>query len=953
MIKVENVSMKFRMNNDNVNSLKEFVIAAARHKLKYKDFWVFQDVSFEVKKGEVVGIIGRNGAGKSTLLKIISGILAPTSGRVELGGRVVPMLELGSGFDFELTGRENIFLNGAILGCSEQFLMDKYEEILSFSELGDFIETPIRNYSSGMMMRLAFSIATIVQPEILIVDEILAVGDEAFQKKSRRKMLELMGGGTTVLFVSHSIAQIREMCGRTVWLENGKVRMQGETKYVCDKYQEYMNPVEEDFSRRQKVSDVLRNMSDVLFIYGDGKNAYEWRVACQREQLVAGAVPTNEVYDGETELDMAGLYRMFICVGCRNTYRMREFLSYAARLHKSILFDFSYCHDEIQKDESQKDERKTDESDEQKSLLEYVRDSQNGILVSDYELEQKYKKQGYHTFLNPLCVQEELLRYAAWAVYDREVLPFVNKAELSEEELVNYNRALKKHRQHLEDGKRIVFFLDNPADEKSEVENKLSGLIREIRQKQKLAIRIKNGQEWKSKQKLDMIRNYSEADIILFTDYRMDGQKEKMQDWLLQHWIYASLVKVPCFLLTKKKREYMFLEAGRNLWAGNDKKEFHKFVLDENLQKQIAENAYQDVLEHCCSVRTGDALAQFVRKQMNVNAAMLVSDLSMGDAGWIACHHAALLKKQGYDVLMLTTGQCSGNVLFDGVDLPVISRDTVYSYRYFDIMAAFDWQSAQWIQDYTNVGKRYYIVRRFETDDYPPGSIMRLKANQMYTPHVDMEFVTASAWCQAYLLEKYGRRARLVREGTAYEALGADGNKFQNRKFKILVPAIHSMETIRMRLITRIVGLLDEHRYEICGCFYYSMRGSGKEGSTEHKEYFCKSQQDVWEMYRQCEILLLTCKKEVFQIPVLDMMAAGGIVIAVRSDENPRYLRNGINCLLYTSDDAQEAVDDIYRISEDEAYREYLISNAKKTAAEYDWEQIDPEVINLYTKAGE
>ncbi|MDY6298761.1 MAG: ABC transporter ATP-binding protein, partial [Selenomonadaceae bacterium] len=210
MIKVQNISMKFRMNGDNIQSLKELTIAFLKRKIKYNDFWVFRNVSFEVKKGEVVGIIGRNGAGKSTMLKIISGILTPTEGKVTLNGKVVPMLELGSGFDFELTGRENIFLNGSILGYSEEFLKEKYDEIVEFSELGDFIETPIRNYSSGMMMRLAFSIATIVQPEILIVDEILAVGDEAFQRKSKRKMLELMGGGTTVLFVSHSIEQIRE-----------------------------------------------------------------------------------------------------------------------------------------------------------------------------------------------------------------------------------------------------------------------------------------------------------------------------------------------------------------------------------------------------------------------------------------------------------------------------------------------------------------------------------------------------------------------------------------------------------------------------------------------------------------------------------------------------------------------------------------------------------------------
>ena len=229
MIKVEHVSMKFRMANDKVMSLKEFLVAVLKRRLTYEEFQVLDDVSFEVKKGEVVGIIGKNGAGKSTLLKIIAGVMKPTSGKVTANGNIVPMLELGSGFDPELNGRENIFLNGAILGYSQEFLQEKYDEILEFSELGQFIDMPIRNYSSGMMMRLAFSIATVVQPEILIVDEILAVGDEGFQNKSKARMMELMSGGTTVLFVSHSLQQIEEMCDRVVWLDNHKIKMIGET----------------------------------------------------------------------------------------------------------------------------------------------------------------------------------------------------------------------------------------------------------------------------------------------------------------------------------------------------------------------------------------------------------------------------------------------------------------------------------------------------------------------------------------------------------------------------------------------------------------------------------------------------------------------------------------------------------------------------------------------------
>ena len=237
MVEVNDVSMHFRMPGDRINSLQEYTVQLLSRKLKYNEFIALDHVSFTVNKGEVVGLIGHNGAGKSTILKVISGILKPTSGTVETNGNIVPMLELGSGFDMELTGRENIFLNGAILGYSEEFLLEKYQEIVDFSELGQFINIPIRNYSSGMLARLAFSVAAVVEPEILIVDEVLSVGDSSFQEKSKNRMLELMGGGTTVLFVSHSIQQIRDMCDRVVWLDQGKVKMIGSAEEVCDAYE--------------------------------------------------------------------------------------------------------------------------------------------------------------------------------------------------------------------------------------------------------------------------------------------------------------------------------------------------------------------------------------------------------------------------------------------------------------------------------------------------------------------------------------------------------------------------------------------------------------------------------------------------------------------------------------------------------------------------------------------
>ena len=204
---------------------------------KYGDFTSVENINFNIKEGDIVGLLGPNGAGKSTLLKVISGIMKPTKGTCTNDGNIVPMLELGSGFDYELSGRENIFLNGAILGYSEEFLNKRYDEILEFSELRDFIEVPLRNYSSGMVMRLAFSVAAVISPEILIVDEILSVGDAQFQEKSRKRMREMMGGGTTVLFVSHEMEQIRNMCSKVVWLEHGRVKAFGKTQEICDRYE--------------------------------------------------------------------------------------------------------------------------------------------------------------------------------------------------------------------------------------------------------------------------------------------------------------------------------------------------------------------------------------------------------------------------------------------------------------------------------------------------------------------------------------------------------------------------------------------------------------------------------------------------------------------------------------------------------------------------------------------
>lgn len=241
IITARDISMSFDIDLNKTTSWKEWFVTLLKGKRKHERFYALKDVSFDVKRGEIVGIIGRNGAGKSTLLKVISGIFKPEKGKVVTSGRVAPLLELGCGFDMELTGKENIFLNGAVLGFDEHFLNQKYYDIVDYAELEDFISMPIKTYSSGMLMRLAFSICTIVEPEVLIVDEILAVGDERFQRKSRKRMLEMMRGGTTVLFVSHSLDQIQELCNRVIWLDQGSIRMIGDTDQVCTAYREFMS----------------------------------------------------------------------------------------------------------------------------------------------------------------------------------------------------------------------------------------------------------------------------------------------------------------------------------------------------------------------------------------------------------------------------------------------------------------------------------------------------------------------------------------------------------------------------------------------------------------------------------------------------------------------------------------------------------------------------------------
>ena len=240
-INVENVSMKYRLINEKVESIKEYFFKMINKKLSYSDFHALTNISFRVTRGERIGIIGHNGAGKSTLLKIISGVMKPTEGNVSINGRVAPLLELGAGFDPELSGIDNIYLNGAILGQTKSMIEHKLNEIVEFADLGEFIHTPLKNYSTGMRARLGFSIAAQVDPDILIIDEILGVGDENFKHKSSAKMQELIKNGKTVIIVSHSIDQIRQLTDKVIWLSRGKIVEMGETNEICDLYLKDMN----------------------------------------------------------------------------------------------------------------------------------------------------------------------------------------------------------------------------------------------------------------------------------------------------------------------------------------------------------------------------------------------------------------------------------------------------------------------------------------------------------------------------------------------------------------------------------------------------------------------------------------------------------------------------------------------------------------------------------------
>lgn len=241
-VEVENLSICFNLSNQKIDSIKDYFIQNVKRKIKVHPFWALQDVSFTVKRGEALGIVGYNGSGKSTLLKSIAGILKPTKGSVKTYGRIAPLIELAAGFDPELSARENIYLNGALLGYNREYMQSKHDQIIEFAELQDFVEVPVKNYSSGMVSRLGFSIATMNQPDILILDEVLSVGDYRFQEKSLARTQEIVDGGATVLFVSHSAQQVSQICTQAIWLDKGRIVMRGDTADVAKAYAELDPP---------------------------------------------------------------------------------------------------------------------------------------------------------------------------------------------------------------------------------------------------------------------------------------------------------------------------------------------------------------------------------------------------------------------------------------------------------------------------------------------------------------------------------------------------------------------------------------------------------------------------------------------------------------------------------------------------------------------------------------
>lgn len=745
MIQVENISMRFRMANDRIVSLKEYVIARLKGQLKYRDFWVFQDISFEVGKGEVVGIIGKNGAGKSTLLKIIAGVLTPTKGSVSVQGKVVPMLELGSGFDMELSGRENIFLNGSILGYGREFLEEHYGEILAFSELQEFIDMPIRNYSSGMLMRLAFSIATIVKPEVLIVDEILAVGDEAFQKKSKRKMLELMSGGTTVLFVSHSIEQIREMCNRVVWLENGKINLIGEAKKVCDAYQEFMNPtvdLKESIQERTRKTDAEKYYMDVLLIYGVLGEEYEWRVHNQKEQLLAGNMAAAESYYQEITEKMIARYRVFIFIGCPGTEEVISYIKKLKAYHKTVLIDCSGILE-------WKNNR----------IYRNCKAEIHGIVAATGLVEEAAKKEGFLVYRNLDVCSDRMEQLSEWAVYDREILPDLDVNQMSGDmEVVNYYRAVKKKEERKNRNLRIgcfclekemverlaeaVFTVDPQAELYLHPNLQLSSLMERYRGR----IFYFESME---REKLPGI--YADLDLVLGIE-RECAEEDSEKRQLYQQWIYAGLVKIPFFIWVLKKEEELIDMIQNNRITAADEISFYqtvkKWYQKEKWRKEWIEQIFSQVKKEATAINTGGRFTRWIQKQETAQVVFLLKKETEKEKQKRIFTCAKNCWKKGRDVLLLWDDAVGD--LAKGTTISELARSEVYLYGSFDRVVAAEWEDCDFLRSYSQIRIRIFLQQEKQWQLYASGDYRRFQRRQLYFSCTEILFLVREEFFTAH-----------------------------------------------------------------------------------------------------------------------------------------------------------------------------------------------------------
>lgn len=856
MIEVNDVSMRFRMANDKIQSLKEYAIAMAKRQLRYKDFWVFKHITFQVKKGEVVGIIGRNGAGKSTLLKIIAGVLAPTDGNVELYGNVVPMLELGSGFDIELSGRENIYLNGSVLGYSEAFIKEKYNEIVEFSGLEEFIEVPIRNYSSGMLMRLAFSIATMVRPEILIVDEILAVGDEAFQRKSKRKMLELMSGGTTVLFVSHSIDQIREMCNRVVWLEQGEVRLEGEPKKVCDAYQEFLNPDKgkQDILKGQNAQEAEKYFMDVLFIYGELGEDYYWRVAHQKEQLLAGNICSSEVFQEEITETLIKKYRMFILVGCEMTKQLKSFLAGAKACNKTVLIS-----------------KKMGET----------------IETSEYS---------YYEQTEVLCDRQEQL--AEWRLYDREILPYMDLQELSDQELINYHQAKVELEKHKEDDIRIGYFILLEKDDWSKVEEIVfqlmetnSNIILYLNQaismeklETKFANRIRSVE---ITDREEIIRLYSSLDLLI--GY-ISNKKQGRDAW--RTWLQAGIVKVPALFVSENTDAILFPElisseiitSSLSGWV----EQINLFIKDSELRRKNGQQAYETIQENYTAITTGISFANYIKDKMGSNQVLFVTDIKMDSEKAYLLQYLLQCKRQGKDVLILNHQEQMEDIQFQDEIFPVISKKVIYIYGSIDTMIADGIETYEMLQSYPNIKHKYYWIQGNSIECYQTGDFSRFRAIQSYHSCIALQYLTSSSLCQQWLKDVFQIESTIL----PIENILENNIPVQKAdKVKILIEGSKYYKDLELDHVFHIVAKLDKSKYEIV---YLAAGAIEKDWYYMDQRIETTHLEEVIKLYQECQILLQGVSETRYKTAIQLMNERHGFCVVEGKDYDGLYINRAV-----------------------------------------------------------